>query len=441
MVARTMGSRKGPCRLAAAAPARILAGLLLGIWGGPLLAQLTVDEIPQYRLINEEDTIKNDIARSRYHLGPLRIIPAVFITDAGYNNNVFGTATNQIADWTATISAGARFILPFGSKTFLRADAFPRYTWYDKLVDRRQFGGIYEGSLFGFYNHLSFQLTGTDVEDYRTYSSELDTRVVQRTHAGYGRVDLDLTHSISFITGGGAQWIKYQQISGPPAQEVQVQFNNRTDTAVWGGLRYKFTSDFDVAGLMNATWSAFDITPEFRDNRTVAVLGNVRLQRPNYYINAVGGYRKGYAVNSTYPGYSTPVGGLFVSVVPIHFLEVQVYGRRRTQYSVSELNPYYFEDRIGGSAIIAVGPRFRLIGYGEAGPNKYQRAQDIGGAVFVKRQDNATIYGGGLGYRLFQNAVLTGRYTHNLYTSNIPGAARTYNQFTAALSLEEELTR
>jgi hypothetical protein len=404
-------------------------------------AQLSIEEVPRLRLTYELDQIKSDMDRSLFHVGPVRVLPAVAITNAGYNTNVFGTSTNEVADWTATISAGARFTVPFGSKTYLRVDAFPRYIWYDKIVQRREFGGVYTGSLFGFFNHMNVQVSGNDIEDYKTYSSELDTRVLQRTHGGFGRLDLDLSHNVSFLAGGGAQWIKYEQIAGPPDQEINVHFNDRLETGAWSGFRYKFTPDFDVSGLVAGTWSDFDVTPVFRNNRSLAFLGNVRYQGPLFYLNLTGGYKKGFAVDSTFPDYATPIGGFFLSCLPIRWLEIQGYGHRTIPYSVSELNPYYFEDRIGGQILVSLGSRFQLRGYGEVGPNTYPRAQDVGEGVRVKRRDDATIYGGGLVITLSPNAELSGLVTRNVYTSNIVGEGRSYTQFFAALSFQKELTR
>lgn len=420
----------------------LVAVALSGVAPRSAIAQLVVEEVPRRRLTSEQDSIKNDMARSRFHLGPVRILPAVFINNAGYDNNVFGTSTDPVADWTATISAGARFIVPFGSKTYLRVDAFPRYVWYDQLTQRRQFGGVYEGSLFGFFNRMSVQLTGNDVEDYQTYSSELDTRVLQRSHGGFGRVDLDLTRSVSFVGGGGAQWINYQQVQGPPVQEIDVRVNDRRETAVWGGLRYKFSSDFDVSGVVAGTWTDFEGTPELRNNRSLAVLGNVRYERPRLYLNLTGGYRQGYATDSLFPNYATPVGGLFASFFPIRWLDIQAYGHRRVFYSVSERNPYYFEERIGGGIVVEVVSSLLLLrGYGEVGPNSYPRAQEVSEGVRIKREDQATIYGGGLSLLVFRSGVLSAIVTRNVYTSNIPGEGRSYTRFTATLSLQQELTR
>src|SRR5690348_16482740 len=169
-------------RFGAAAPRRLLVfaacagvGWLFAI--GQARAQ---EDVPEGRTVPLEEEVRDDMARARLHLGPLRLIPSLTVTNAGYDNNVFATADNPVSDWTATFTAGFRFLLPLGSKMYFRADAMPSYTWYDKLTDRRFFGGLYDGNLMGFFNRLTVVATAQNTQTYRNYSSEFDSRVVYK---------------------------------------------------------------------------------------------------------------------------------------------------------------------------------------------------------------------------------------------------------------------
>jgi hypothetical protein len=81
--------------------------------------------VPRERTIPEKQYIDDDMARSKLHLGPIRILPSASIYNAGYDSNVFSTPTNPVADWTATFTAGARLLMPMGSKLYLSAALFP----------------------------------------------------------------------------------------------------------------------------------------------------------------------------------------------------------------------------------------------------------------------------------------------------------------------------
>src|SRR4051812_28399927 len=205
----------------AAAPRRlrVFAAAASAAW---LLAAvgLAQEEVPQGRIVPEEEEMHSDLARARLRLGPVRLIPSLLITNAGYDNNVFATSTNPVNDWTATVTAGFRFIVPFGSKMFVRADVLPTYTWYDELKDRRFFGGFYSGELFGFFNRLTVAVGASINQTYRNYSSEFDSRVVYKDALANGRFELNLTGPFYLVGEGGYARIRYDaQGTQPPDVE------------------------------------------------------------------------------------------------------------------------------------------------------------------------------------------------------------------------------
>src|SRR5262249_54101696 len=159
-------------------------------------------------------------------------------------SNVFGTAEAPVADWTFTAYAGLRLIVPFGPKVFFRGSALPSYTWYDKLVDRRSFGGYYDASFYGFFNRMTVQLSGYGSQSFELYSSELQTRVKTNIKDGYGLLDVQLGGPWSLWGRGEVQVLRYSNEGQLPGSDVNV--NNRTDSAARGGLRYKVSDYWDL---------------------------------------------------------------------------------------------------------------------------------------------------------------------------------------------------
>src|SRR5438270_3510377 len=54
-------------------------------------AQLATDQVPRERTVPSEETVKQQVSNARLRLGPLRILPTVIVTSAGYDNNVHDT--------------------------------------------------------------------------------------------------------------------------------------------------------------------------------------------------------------------------------------------------------------------------------------------------------------------------------------------------------------
>ena len=405
----------------------------------PARGQIISDLVPFDRIVPPQEEIKADMDSARFRLGPIRVIPSAAVTDAGYDSNVFGETENVVSDWTATFVAGARFLVPFGSKMYLRADAFPQYTWYAELADRRSFGGDYRGSLFGFFNRLSVELSSAYFQRYQLFSTEVNSRVLNKTTAASGNVELQVAGPFFLFVTGDYGRIRYDQTGAPPDEDVTR--NNRDQYAVGGGVRYRVSPSWNLSTAVAESRAEFLTTGAVRDNRSTSYLVGFQFNRPRLYVNLSGGYREGRAINgSLFPAYSTGVGSAFVSFFPIRWFEIRTYGERRVAYSVSETNPYYFENRIGGAVNIEVLSRFLIKGFAEKGPNNYPVPQLVND-VFVKRRDEAVLYGGGLSIRLIRNAVFTGTVSRTVYESNIPGEDRDFTRFTAFLGFGGQYVR
>lgn len=402
---------------------------------------LSSDEVPLGRTVSEKQTIDDDMARSKFTLGPIRFLPAIEVTNAGYDSNVFST-DNPTASWTATVAAGTRLLLPMGSKMYFVADLFPHYTWYTDIPGRNRWGGLFDASFLGFFNRMSFQFTGSDNLQYDLYSSELPSYVFSDTLKGVGNVDVDLTHSLSIFAGGGYEEVRYTQYSGPPIQDLQVKLNNNNESEVRGGLRYTISEDWNVGAAVEEVQSVFLTQPELRDNQSIAYLGSVSFNRPRLFINAVGGYRQGSSFDgSAYPAYHTGVGSFFVSFFPLPWLEVQGQGHRRVAYSIQVIQPYYFDNKVGGGVNIELLHQVLLRGYVSGGPNEYPEPLPVPGVGLVQGVTHTKSYGGGLSIKLPKKIVLSGDVTRQVYVSNLPGENRNFLRFTAFLNFSGEYSR
>lgn len=410
--------------------------LLAALGAASAFAQEFQSYVPDDRTVSTKEEVDSDLQRARLRLGPVRLIPRIVVSDAGYDSNVLDT-TIPVADWTATFALGLRFIVPLGSKMYIRADALPQYTWYDKLVERRFFGGTYRGSVLGFFNRMTVELTGESVETYRIYSTELDARVVHKTQGGRGNVEVEVSGPIYLFGGGGYGQTRYDQEGVP--QDVQI--NNNDQWAAAGGVRYKPSPSWSFSLGYAHTWTEFINSGSTRDNQSAAVLGAIKYGRPQLFINVIGGYREGRADNgSTFPEYSTFVGRGFISFFPIRWLELRAYGGRGLGYSLSQDNPYYFEDRVGGGINIELLGRILVRGFGDFGPNTYPLPVIVDG-VPVDRQDDYQSYGGGISIKVVRNVVFSGSVSQTVYESNVPGNSRDYLRYFFGFNLSGEYTR
>ena len=432
----------------AAAPrrARVLAGNLAAACLLVAAAARAQDDVPQGRIIPEEEAIRNDMSRARLRLGPLRLIPSIEVRNAGYDNNVYASGDNQVSDYTATVTAGFRFLLPVGSKMFLRADALPTYTWYDKLTDRRFFGGFYDGVLFGFFNRMSVALEATGDQTYRNYSSEFDSPVVHKNSTIGGSVELNVAGPLYVFGSGGYSRVRYSEEGtippdGSPTEPQPVIANDRNVTTYSAGVRYRKSGLLSTSLAYTEIRSDYQNQEVFRDNLNRALMAGLLISHQNLFLNLTGGWREGVPDGSLYPSYSTGVGAFFFSYFPMHWLELRAGGRRRIVNSLSATNPYYFESRLNTSLAAELFGRLLLKGYYEQGPNNYPVVQQNDNGDLIKRRDEARIYGGALSIKVIRNVVATGAVTRHVIDSNIQSLDRDYTRFTAFLTFNGEYVR
>ena len=413
MFGRLTGSLPRVMRLGAAAAAMMALG------SGMARAQLASDNVPRTRTIAAKEQLDLDMQRSRFRLGPVRFVPGFQVSDTGYNSNLFGVPQNPVGDWTATVNAGSKLIMPFGPKFFFLGDAFPGYTWYAEHPDLSSFSGTAGASIAGYFNRLSFEVGGRGSQSITTHT-EQPTPSLSKTVRGFGRLEVDLTSRLAFFTGAEAQRVRETQEELPPTPGFDVRRYNRTDEAAEAGFRYTFGTAWDIAPEVSYTRSDFELNPEERNNESLAYLLGIGYNRPRLFIRIIGGYREGRPYQgSSFPEYSTGVGSFFASYFVSPWLEAKSYGRRYVAYSADNVNPYYFSNNIGLGLNVQVHPRVLLKALAETGDSRYPIPVLFQGAD-VRRKDEIFVYGGGASVVVLRRLTLSAVVTRRQNNSNIP---------------------
>ncbi|HQR65936.1 MAG TPA: hypothetical protein PLB02_00920 [Thermoanaerobaculia bacterium] len=380
--------------------------------------------------------------QAQFHLGSLRVQPVLDLRDLGWNNNVFGTPTNPVGDFVVTVDAGAKLIVPLGSKLYVRGIVAPEYTWYDKTTELRHFGGTYGGGLVGLFNRLRFDASG----GYRSWvtivNSESQTTAPENLSWGRARLEVDVLRRLALFGGYDVAETSYDTSGLPPETAYQVAVLDRTETAWRGGLRYKFSDQVSLGAQVEGTRANFVYEAWDRNNKSTGYLLVARYDRPRFYLVASGGYRKGAGQNpgSFYPPYRTGTYFFFASYFLLKNLELQCYGHRRPVDSYYLENPYYFETRTSLGARWGLGQRVTLLAYGTVGPNSYPREVYVG-LVPVARDDQTTEYGGGLEFRFYRNAALKVVASEWSSSSNVPGYSYSIFRFSTGISITGDFNR
>ncbi|MCA1734153.1 MAG: hypothetical protein LC732_11190, partial [Acidobacteria bacterium] len=251
---------------------------------------------------------------ARYRLGPIRVQPTFVLRNLGYNDNVFGATDDDLAvdDWTATVGAGVQAWLPFGPKMVFGSTLRPEYTWYKDNDELSRMGGYYDVAAYGFFNRLRLEARALTEDTQTIVSSELQATTRRETAGFSGRAEVEIFRRLAVFAGADQRSFEHENpdIEG---LDYDVTRLDRDDSAMRAGVRYAWRSWFDVSAMVEKTETEFDLNPQLRDNESEAVLVGVHYDRPQFFVNLVGGQRDGTPLNgSSFPEYSTWSGSYFM---------------------------------------------------------------------------------------------------------------------------------
>jgi hypothetical protein len=402
----------------------------------PTRGQATSDRVPASRTEPIAQSVQADLEQDRYHLGPLRLFPFVEVDNAGYNNNIFGTADHKVADETANISAGTRLLLPFGPKVFLRGTAAPEYIWYAHHPEGRTWGGDYRGELLGLFNHLRL---GADARDTKTSSllnAETLRNVVSRERIGHAAGEVDVAGPLSIFGEGEGSKYRFEAIPEPPQPLEDPALLDRKEEKIRVGFRLHSAEHLSFSASAEKTRAEFVDPVQGGDNRTIAYLLGVLVDEPRFFANLSAGYRDAKPIHgSRFEEFRTATGSYFLSFRARSNIELFADGYRGAQYSVTVENPYYMATVNGGGVNFSVSSRTTLRVYGDYDENRYPIPVVIDGASY-QRLDKIASFGGGFQVRPGHRLVVGAYGTEYRFDSNVPGVARNVFRLTVAVGFE-----
>jgi hypothetical protein len=378
-------------------------------------AQLASDRVPHERVLPISEEIRHQLESSRFRFGVFRLQPTIGIKDLGYDNNVFGTtdSVDPVADWHASVAAGTSFIVPGGTKMYLRGMLIPEYTYYQKLASRRSWGGEYGASLLGLFNRMTVEAGVHSLTQLQSVNSEIERPALGTRTDLPVNLEIEIFRRLSVFGTGQAEHQRYDLNVDPTLRTLE-----RNETLGRGGLRYHFTSYFDISAAAEKTTTKF-LVNDTRNNESNAFIVGVHYDRPRSYINLSIGQREGKGAGSesgvsTFPRFSETTGSYYAFHELSSGITLDVYGARGVEYSLTVQNPYFIDTRNGAGITLPVGHRVALRAFGEMGPNSYPIP--VNG---VKRTDDVTTWGGGFSMRLYRNFVLSTIASNTKYDSTI----------------------
>jgi hypothetical protein len=410
----------------------------------PVFGQISTESPPRERTLPAAEQVEQEMATARLRLGLVRLLPFFTLENVGWTNNALVTSEGTIDDYTASASVGAKFVVPFGRKLFLRGSAAPSYDWYYRTEQLRGFGGSYSGEALGLFNRVTVGAGGGYNRQIAAVTSEVARDVLNTSTRGFARAEVEILRRLSVFGGLEVYSPKLEDKALATPGLSPVSDLDRTDTALRAGVRYAFSSALSFGVMGEEARTRFDRNAGERDFDTKGFLFVARYDRERFYVEGRVGVREGKPVTASYafPEFRAGTYGYFVSYFLTRPLELQVLGSRQPVAGLFLDNPVYFETRNGVNLQFSVGRRLSFHVTGELGSNRYVTpVLVVETGEIVVRRDDVTRYGGGFDFKVSPSVSVGLTATEDRWDSNIDYYDRRTLRITGGLRIAADFTR
>jgi hypothetical protein len=380
-----------------------------------------------YRSFREDyDTIKE---RARLRLGPLRLVPAFRLSEAGYDSNVYfrEEGSESVGDATATLSPLLQGYWLVGSSAILSVTENPEYLFYAKEKGLRAFTNSFSAGLRTLLlRRFSLSADYHVLSHVRRSLSELDRRILDTASGGTVGLFFETARGTAIGLTGAVDDFRYRDVASDAPDDIYARALDRRETSAALEIYYRVFSRshfFAAVGLARYDF----VFPEsaWRNASSVKVSGGFRFPLSG---KARGTIQAGWKSFRPESPDRRPFSGL-VTATEVHFrtgrIAVTLGYDRDNAFSYNESAYYYVDGRARGGLSLYVAPFLRIDVGATAGTMLYPEPQEVwygGVPVVVERREDAqrTFFAGPV-VRIAGTVGLG--LTYNLYkrTSNAPG--------------------
>jgi hypothetical protein len=415
---------------------RRVAAVLLALLSAPAAWAQFMQYTPPGSLANPQVTAREQLEAAlkdaRWRLGRFSLAPWMALKDFGYVDNVYGTETNKVSDYTATAGVGLNgFYQPTG-KVIIAAGAMPEYVWWKDLASRRVWNGRYRAGVFAYFNRLTIEASGSRTREQQYVSSEFEQPVNLQTDLGKGSLEFRLFGRLALTAGVTSAQIRYRAADIPGSVGQQLLELDRNERELRGGLRYYIGEKASLGIGVEASRTEF-VGPganSSNEGTSPVVEFNAPGDRWSAQATVLFADLKPRGLSQFVALHKT-LGSARISWNTGR-MTTSVYAARNLAYSFGTDVPYYLDDRTGVAFDRTIGWRSTLKVFYEVGRLDYSAV-----ATASDLSQDSKGWGAALGSELSRNVRMTVQVTNIGYTSHSLGD-RTITRVQASLQFANQ---
>jgi hypothetical protein len=337
-------------------------------------------------------------SQATVRLGPLALKPALSLTNAGVDNNVFNEPNDQSpkSDFTMTVQPKTDLWLHLG-RSLVIGNVTEDLVYYQKYVSQRSANNADKVGLLVPLTRITFKGNVAYLNTHDRPGFEIDVRVHHKDITYDGAVEVRALSKTFVGLRAERQTFNYDNTVFAGA-DLRTELN-RTVTTQALTLRYQLTSLTSLTADAAKEQDRFDFS-QLRDSDSTTINGGV-LFDPFALLkgSAKFGYRDFRPLVAGLPGYRGSTASVDLSYIALSSTKVSVTAARDIQYSYDVNQPYYVQT--GGTLSITQQIFGPVDVVGRVGAYRLVYQERAGAAIPAPgRTDYIHSYGGGVGYHL-----------------------------------------
>lgn len=132
--------------------------------------------------------LEQSVKAAGLKLGPFRIRTVLYLTNAGYDSNVYRTPSNPIKDYSITAGPGFYIYLPLKKKIIFSIFESPQYVYFVETKRERTWNNYFNGQVNFVFNRFLLTFGKGYSVAREIWNTEIDIRPQRKEDSFYGSV-------------------------------------------------------------------------------------------------------------------------------------------------------------------------------------------------------------------------------------------------------------
>ncbi len=338
-------------------------------------------------------------SQAKVRIGPLALSPAISLTNAGVDNNVFNEPTQAApkSDFTMTVQPKIDLWLHIG-RSMVIGNVTEDLVYYEKYANQRSANSSFKVGLLVPLTRIILNGNVGYLNTKDRPGFEIDARLQRTEFSSDGSIELRALSKTFIGVKATRQVVNYDQNDVFVGSNLHDELN-RTVTAESITLRHQLTPLTSLTLDAGKQQDRFEFD-HLRDSDSTMITAGIKFD-PFALLkgSARFGYRNFQPLVAGLPNYRGSTAAVDLTYVALGSTKVTVTGTRDINYSYDINQPYYLQT---GAELSLAQQIFGPVDVvGRVGIQRLDYRDRAGAVIAVSdRTDSVHSYGGGIGYHL-----------------------------------------